>query len=281
MTDTCSCLFIVMYSESTLLCNPYYLKSCGCGCSEMSLSSSLLRLRLTVINAHFVWAAAARTVWPRRGALNAHWPTRPSVTAGSGRWGGRDREPPWKTVRPCWWAEPRRSRLDTRLRAPLSPLVAPGDQSAAPRLAENTAAYTCRLYTAEEAGRLAGGGGGDGGGGKRHRAAVCHRPGLGEPRAGTARREDPLNASQRSGTVSSYFCTLEASIPLAKENMWWRVMLWRCAGEAGGGGTHVRARTPRHTFSAVCTVLRGCRLVHWLLLSINNAFVCIVLKQWQ
>lgn len=37
-TDTCSCLFIVMYFESTLLCNPYYLKSCGCGCSEMSLS---------------------------------------------------------------------------------------------------------------------------------------------------------------------------------------------------------------------------------------------------
>lgn len=52
---------------------------------------SLLQLLLTVINAYFVWAAAARTVWPRRGAPNAHWLTRPSVTVCSGREGGGPR----------------------------------------------------------------------------------------------------------------------------------------------------------------------------------------------
>lgn len=175
----------------------------------------MLQLRLTVINAYFVWAAAARTVWPRRGALTAHWMTRPSVNAGLGREGagpGASLEHR-RVARACWWAEPRRSRPDTRLRASLSPLVAPSDQSAAPRLAENTAAYTCRLYTAEGAERGRGGGVG-----KRHRAAVCHRPGLGEQRAVTARRDGPLNTSQQSGTVLFYFCNLEACILLA--NMW-------------------------------------------------------------
>lgn len=215
-----------------------------------------LALRPTVINAHFVWAAAAGTVCPRIG-----WTARQSLrlrVAGPGAAGNS------LLVRPRWWAEPRHSRHDTRLCASLSPLVAPGDQSATPRLAENTTAYTCRSLFVHR------GGGARGKRLKRYRTAVCHAQVLGELRAGPVRLESTVNTSQRAGTVQFNLFSLSKRRFCERNETWWCVMLWGCAS----GNTHVRARTPRHTF-----LQRGSRVGHWvllrgLMLSINNA-LCV------
>lgn len=255
-----------MYTESTLLCNPYYLKSCGCGCSEMSLS---LLFAPTPSHCHkrsFCLGGRCENRLTARGALTAHWLTRPSVTAGSGGerrarsllgtpcgpaggWSPGPADP----TRACTLLSPHWSRLATNQRHWDSRKIPPCTR----------AVCTQRGWGVE---------------GDEEEWSGTGQPSVTDRdcvNRGRARRGGTATLTRRNDPVQLRFI-----FALLKHRFYERKETcgdaWCCVSAPGGlkGGTHDRARTFCHTFSAVCTVPRGSRVVHILLLSINSA-LCV------